>query len=185
MSINDIHTSTGKLINPLDPNPDLIDIRDIAHALSMQARWNGHARDFYSVAEHSVRVSLISPAKDALYGLLHDAPEAYLSDIPGPIKKAEGFAFYREAEDRLMAVIAARFGLPAKIPASVHRADAILLHTEARDLFPAAHNKEWVDMTLTQPRRINPITTPAAAREWFLERFRTLDKRRKAAEAAA
>jgi len=184
MGFNDIHTSTGRLINPLEPEPDNIDIRDIAHALAMQVRWNGHARDFYSVAEHCVRVSMICPAKDALYGLLHDAPEAYLSDVPGPIKKAEGFAFYREAEARLMATIAKRFGLPERIPASVHRADAILLHTEARDLFPSDHNKEWVDMALTQPRRIAPLQSPKAAEAWFMERFKALERRR-AKEAAA
>ena len=174
---DDIRTYSGKVFRPLDPDPALINIRDIAHALSMEARWNGHTRVFYGVAEHSVRVSLIVPAKDALYGLLHDASEAYLKDIPSP---SESFGFYREIEARLMAAVAVAFGLPAVIPASVHRADKIMLHTEARDLFPASTHEDWIDLSFTQPRRINPLGWQASE-TWFLERFRALTKRQAAA----
>ena len=177
---DDIRTYSGKVFRPLDPDPALINIRDIAHALSMEARWNGHTRVFYSVAEHSVRVSLITPAKDALWGLLHDASEAYLRDIPSPIKNAEAFSFYREAETRLMAAVAVAFGLPATIPAAVHRADKIMLHTEARDFFSSDVHADWIDTGLAQPRRINPLGWQAAE-AWFLQRYRELDKRAKAA----
>lgn len=181
-----IHTFTGKKFRPLTPDPELIDVRDIAHGLAMQGRFGGHTRTFYSVAEHSVRVSLIAPAKDALWGLLHDASEAYLKDMASPIKYAPGLEFYLEAERRLMAAVAVRFGLDKTEPASVKRADAILLHTEARDLFPAGSHVEWADPSMAQPHAIKPLDW-RAAEAWFLERYRVLEKRRAAAakEAAA
>src|SRR5690348_17786190 len=85
----------------------------------MQSRFGGMTRTFYSVAEHSVRVSLISPAKDALAGLLHDASEAYLKDLPAPVKYGEAAQAYRLAEEMLQAEIYARFGLAPTEPASV------------------------------------------------------------------
>lgn len=182
-----IHTFTGKKFRPLTPDPESIDIRDIAHALAMAARFGGMTRTFYSVAEHSVRVSLICPPKDALYGLLHDAAEAYLKDIPQPVKYQPAAEFYREAEGLVMAAIELRFGLKPGEPASVKRADAVMLHTEARDLFPAGSHIEWSDERMAQPTRLNPLDW-RAAEEWFLQRYRTLDKRRAAAgkaEAAA
>lgn len=174
-----IHTFTGKTIRPFEPDPEAIDIRDIAHALALTARWRGMSRIPISVAEHSVRVSLICPAKDALWGLLHDASEAYLGDIPRPIKSDSDKA----AEAVVQAAVAKRFGLAMPIPASVHRADTVLLHTEARDLFPRPIQDEWRSDAMAQPGRLNPLHWQAAE-AWFLERFRSLERRR-AKEAAA
>lgn len=182
-----IHTWTGKKFRPLNPDPDAIDIRDIAHALAMSARFGGMTRTFYSVAEHSVRVSLICPAKEAMHGLLHDAAEAYLKDIPQPVKHQDAAEFYRVAESQLQSAIYTRFGLSAHEPASVKRADLVMVHTEGRDLFPSGSHVTWLDERMAQPTRLNPLDW-RAAEEWFLQRFRTLDKRRAAAakaEAAA
>lgn len=181
-----IHTYTGKKFRPLEPDLDAIDIRDIAHALAMSARFGGMTRTFYSVAEHSVRVSLICPAKDALWGLLHDAAEAYLKDIPQPVKHQDAATFYREAEAMLQQAIAVRFGLGPVEPASVKRADTVMVHTEGRDLFPAGAHVAWLDESMAQPSRLSPLDW-RAAEAWFLERYRVLEKRRAAAakEAAA
>ena len=179
-----IHTYTGKKFRPLTPDPDAIDIRDIAHALAMSARFGGMTRTFYSVAEHSVRVSLICSAKDALAGLLHDASEAYLKDIPQPVKHQDAAEFYRLAEGQLQAAIYERFGLSPNEPASVKRADLVMVHTEGRDLFPAGAHVTWLDEGMAQPTTLKPLDW-RAAEAWFLERFRALDRRRKAAEAAA
>ena len=81
-----IITFTGKIIDPINPDPEDIDIRDIAHSLSQQCRFTGHTSEFYSVAEHSVLVSEAVPARDAALGLMHDATEAYLADLAKPIK---------------------------------------------------------------------------------------------------
>ena len=87
-----IQTYTGKMINPFYPDENLICIEDIAHSLSMQCRFNGNLKRFYSVGEHSIYVSIILrkmglSLKTQLLGLLHDASETYLSDIPAPIKE--------------------------------------------------------------------------------------------------
>ena len=81
-----VQTVTGKAFYPLKPDPSLISIEDIAWALSMQCRFAGHVLHFYSVAEHCVYISNSVPMEDALWGLLHDATEAYLTDVPRPLK---------------------------------------------------------------------------------------------------
>lgn len=123
-----IQTYTGKQFWPLDPQVEDIDIEDIAHSLSMQCRYGGHCKRFYSVAEHCAHVSDNVPAEDALWALLHDAAEAYLVDVPRPIKKH--LAGYKEIEANLMRVICQRFQLPEEMPQSVHRADNIILLDE-------------------------------------------------------
>jgi 5'-nucleotidase len=99
-----MQTFTGRSFWPADPRPEDIDIVDIAHALSMQPRYGGHCTRFYSVAEHS---RLVSEQVELRYGkpgleraaLLHDASEAYLVDIPRPVKVS--LSNYKELEARL------------------------------------------------------------------------------------
>lgn len=87
-----IKTVTGRKFYPLDPRFQEVNIEDVAHALSMKVRFNGHVQRYYSVAQHSVHVSRIlerwhPKRRDlAMWGLLHDAAEAYLADIPRPMK---------------------------------------------------------------------------------------------------
>src|ERR1039458_2829532 len=122
-----IRTYSGLIFWPLNPDPALIRIEDIAHSLAHQCRFGGHSRVFYSVAQHSVRVSEICATEDALWGLLHDASEAYLVDVPAPLKQLPAVAANRRAEQRLQAIIFERFGLPARQPKSVTAADLQLL----------------------------------------------------------
>lgn len=178
-----IHTFTGKKFRPLTPDAESIDIRDIAHALAMQPRFGGMTARFYSVAEHSVRVSMICAQADAMHGLLHDASEAYLKDLPAPVKYGEAAKAYREAEAALQVAIYTRFGLSTKEPASVKRADLVMVHTEGRDLFPQGAHVTWLDERQAQPNTLRPLDwRPAEA--WFLERFRQLERRRAKAAAA-
>jgi hypothetical protein len=136
-----IQTYSGVAFYPLDPRPDEIHIEDIAHALAMQCRFTGHVRRFYSVAEHSVRVSEVCDPNDALWGLLHDASEAYLIDVARPVKRMACMVPYREAEERLMQAIAERFGLAWPEPATVKHGDKCMLAIEARDMMPTV----WPD----------------------------------------
>ena len=106
-----IQTYTGRQFWPLAPQAEHVDIRDIAHSLAMQCRFNGHCRGFYSVAQHSVLVSQVVPPEDALWGLLHDAAEAYISDLPRPLKNTA--PEFRAAEHRLLTVILGRLGCPS------------------------------------------------------------------------
>lgn len=124
-----IQTFTGRQFWPLDPRPEDIDIADIAHALSLTCRFGGHCRNFYSVAEHSVLLaSYVTPA-NALWALLHDAAEAYLCDVPRPVKPfLPGF---REMEAGIMAAIVQRFRLPEDQPSEIKIVDGRILMDEA------------------------------------------------------
>ena len=120
-----MQVASGARFYPLDPRPEEIQIEDVAHALGHLCRFAGHTSSFYTVAQHSVLVSRICEPQDALWGLLHDASEAYLGDMVRPLKRQPEMASYQEAEERLMAAICERFGLPAAMPESVVRADEI------------------------------------------------------------
>lgn len=87
-----IQTVSGRRINPFAPVPELIELDDIAQALANQCRFGGHCRSFYSVAQHSCLLSDLLAAREAepvglLSALLHDAPEAYLVDLPHPLNR--------------------------------------------------------------------------------------------------
>jgi uncharacterized protein len=165
-----IQTHSGICFWPLDPRPEEIDIGDIAHALSLQCRFGGHCDLFYSVAQHSVYVSREVPEEYALWGLLHDAAEAYLVDLPRPLKRfCEMGRLYIEIEDRLMLAVCERFELPPVQPKAVKVADTVMLMTEKRDLMSAI-GKPWEDVAEPVTWRIEPWT-PQEAERAFLERF--------------
>lgn len=164
-----IQTHSGRRFNPLDPNPEAIVIQDIAHPLSMQCRFSGHCKKFYSVAQHSVLVSYICDSQDALWGLLHDASEAYLVDVPRPVKRSGKFEAYREFENNMQKAICKRFGLPVKEPPSVKKADTILLATEARDLMSPLHS-DWRQPTDPLPFKIE-AWDQQYAKDMFMKRF--------------
>lgn len=125
-----IQTATGRAFWPIDPRPEDVCIEDIAHALSMLCRFGGHCLRFYSVAEHSVLLARHSAPENKLWALLHDASEAYLVDVPRPLKPF--LRGYREAEGKIMTAVCARFGLDASMPAQVKADDTSLLMDEAR-----------------------------------------------------
>ena len=132
MSKTYIQTFTGKHFYPFDPNPDDICIEDVAHALAHQCRFTGHCKSFYSVAQHSIIVSnLVSGKEDRRWGLLHDASEAYLTDVARPVKHSPAFAEYRKAEALVMKAVCKKFGLEGMMPSTVHAADNIALASEA------------------------------------------------------
>jgi uncharacterized protein len=133
-----IQTFTGRRFYQLDPKPDDISILDIAHALSNQCRFSGHLTEFYSVAEHCIHVSELLPEWLKFAGLLHDASEAYLIDMPSPIKKNTILgAEFRKIEDGIHLAIAAKFSLPKHFQTfeEIHAADDLMLRREAHALF--------------------------------------------------
>jgi 5'-deoxynucleotidase YfbR-like HD superfamily hydrolase len=135
-----MQTCSGKQFWPLDPRADEVSIIDIAHALSMICRFGGHCEQFYSVAEHSVHVSLIVPPELALLGLLHDATEAYVLDVPRPLKPA--LVGYKDIENGVWAAIAEKFGLPLEMPAAIKDADNAVLLAEAAAIMKS-HPALW------------------------------------------
>lgn len=162
-----IRTYTGKKMHPLDPQQDEIDLRDIAHALSMESRFSGHTSSFYSVAEHSVRVADIVPREYEPWALLHDASEAYLRDIPRPLKHSKAFEAFRAAEERLMRVIACKYGLTWPEPDVVHWADDILLVTEMRDLMGGHPEDMRGSSAIPLTDRIIPWSMEDAKYRWW------------------
>jgi 5'-deoxynucleotidase YfbR-like HD superfamily hydrolase len=183
-----IQTWSGRRVFPLDARPSEICLDDVANALSNVCRFTGHVK-FYSVAEHSVRVSRACPDGAALFGLLHDAAEAYLGDVARPWKSClyvydppahREMEPLRKAEDALLGVILTALRVPEPTPeveAEVKRADELLLTTEARDLFRWGRIAGWQHTPENGypelPTRIVPWAPEKAERE-FLYRFREL-----------
>lgn len=165
-----IQTYRGRRFPLLESSPSDLDIEDIAHALAHLCRFGGHVREFYSVAQHSVLVSRMVPPADALWGLLHDAAEAYLGDVVSPLKRWSRMNWYRAAETTLLDQIACRWGLEREMPTSVHDADRRACMTEARDLLGPGW-ESWPGMPAPWDGVIIRPEPPTLARGRFRERF--------------
>jgi|GEM_PF-437686 len=174
-----ILTYSGKQFWPLDPRRDDVDIIDIAHSLSNACRFGGHSRQFYSVAEHSVLVVKAinndggpAPLTMQLTALLHDAAEAYLADIPSPIKPhLRGF---REMEHRILRVILEHFGGYFPLPSEIKEADLAVLHAERHQIMNGG--PPWSTENLPFPAAAIQIECwdPQTAERQFLDRFAML-----------
>ncbi len=160
-----IKTWCGRRVNPLALMPADVLIMDIAHSLARQCRYQGHTGGFLSVARHSIEVSqyLVDHGRPdlALHGLLHDASEAYLGDVPRPMKHQREFDGYRKAEERADQAIAQVFGLAWPMPPEVHEADRrVLLDLELPNM------------------RVNYDGNYVQDEEEFMERYMTLTNAR-------
>lgn len=152
---------SGKCVNPLDMNPDDINIVDIAHHLSNECRWAGGCPQHYSVAQHSVLVSRqFSTPEMKLAGLLHDAAEAYLKDLPSPIKHDSRMTFYREADEALSAMIFKCYGLPPEL---------IVLTKEVDNLLCMQERRSWWELEPFDGKIV--AWSQSRARTAFLEQF--------------
>jgi hypothetical protein len=173
-----IQSYTGMKVHPLNLQPEQIRIEDIAHALSMQCRFAGHCREFYSVGEHSVRLAAQlqregRTSEECLWGLLHDASEAYLQDITRPVKRSSIMQGYLEVEARACEAICVKFGLSPEQPECVTVADHRMLATELRDLLGPPPDV-WTDL-----QRIDAQPYPWKIDPWgrrmveisFMEKF--------------
>lgn len=188
-----VQTYTGRAFDLLDPQPEQIDVLDIAHALSNICRFTGHVRTFYSVAQHSYLVAEITaelwhaadqrPCPDVvrLGALLHDAPEAYIGDVSTPLKRAlrgEGqVSEYDAIEKRITDAIDLRFqlfGSPDRLRSAaqvIKRADMIALATEHAALFVGPTPRPWgLELPQPWPYKIEPWA-PAMAQAQFLQAF--------------
>lgn len=168
-----LQTYTGLKVYPKNFQPEQIDIRDIARSLSMQVRFGGHMEKFYSVAQHSVLCSRYIQEEYALCALLHDATEAYIGDMPKPIKECLP-DFQRMEKSLWEKAIAPSFGLDTQMPTEVHAIDYLMLGAEARDLIsqtegwriPSADEVDFIE-------KIVPLNPEEAEKE-FLSRFKEL-----------
>ena len=178
-----IQTLSGRRVNPFDASPEDIDPADIATALSNLCRFGGHSSAFYSVAQHSAIVADLLERQGAtpdelMAALLHDAAEAYLGDLPHPIKhRSELGVHFKTAEKNLEAVIERRFALP-DAAGRIKAIDRALLATERRRFSRVAW--DWPELEGVDPLdlEIDPWLPERAARE-FLERYERIQRSRK------
>lgn len=167
-----MQTYTGRRYYPLDPKVEEIDPRDIAHALSLLCRYGGHTSRFYSVAEHCVLMSYAVPLQDALAALLHDATEAYVVDVPRPVKRY--LRDYKDIEDAVWQVIARRFRISTDLPPSVKEADNRILLNEKAALLPASEFA-WPGLDGLKPLDISiPAWSPQRAELEYAQRLSKL-----------
>ena len=151
-------------------------IEDIAEGLAKSCRYNGHCSKFYSVAEHSYMVSLLVHPTRALTGLMHDATEAYLSDVPAPFKQL--LPDWKEIDVALEAKLYEHFGLEHH--QDIKECDWLALFIEAYHLLPSK-GVGWTDPDNYRQQAIEllaaePMWTPQGwswqyAEKKFLERY--------------
>lgn len=172
-----IPTVSGKRFYYRDPKADQIELEDIAHGLSLHPRYGGQTENFFSVARHSILVSRELEEKGysgkiQIYGLLHDAPEAYLGDVPAPLKK--NLDNLRSIEDEILDAVWEAFDIDKPGDdewKKVKEADNTLLHYEAPQLVSLDGWTRDVD------RDYSLKSGFSKDREEFLSRFRELVQR--------
>lgn len=169
-------TYTGRKFYPKEPARTNICINDIAHALSYQCRYNGHTRKFYSVAEHSVLLAreakdLAYPTEFIMTALLHDAAEAYIGDLPGPIKDA--LPEFNWMEDQLNDRIARHFPIVYPFPHEIIELDNQIVHDE-RTMLMGRNENVWRSDSLEPLNVIIECWRPLLAQNRFLESYRLI-----------
>jgi hypothetical protein len=154
-----------------------INIWDVSHALGNKCRFTGHTRKFYSTGEHSYRISkylesIGASLMDQYVGLHHDDTDAYLPDVPTPLKVLPEFEFFKKVESHLQKLCYQRFDCIVNDYSIVKRADIIALLTEKRDLMPQRNsdwNHKYTETAIPEPYYIEPWT-PSFAKLMFQKR---------------
>lgn len=134
-----IMTQNKNKVDILNLRPSDIDINDIIYSLSNQCRFNGHCNSFFSVAHHSVMVADLCSNENAFQGLLHDASEAYISDIPAPFKKF--LPDYENMEEAIQDCIYTKYNININISEEVMLVDKRCCVTEA---LYNTNDYEWI-----------------------------------------
>lgn len=163
-----LQTRSGRQFFPRDPDPDVIDPKEIAVCLSRIPRFGGHTTEFYSVAQHSIFVANLlakEPIEIRLAGLLHDAEEVYtgFGDLVRPIRDLAGK--YPIVKQLVDAAVERRFKLPAGIlgDARIKHADMVALATEKRDLLTTSP-AEWIPLPEPASQTLHPWSMSQAAK---------------------
>jgi uncharacterized protein len=169
-----IRTFTGIYVNVFEPTEDMICIEDIAHALSHQCRFGGHLPKFYSVAKHSILCAQLARRDEKLAALLHDSAEAYLLDVPTPIKRR--LSGYKDIEDKLMALIAKKFGFSYPLAKEIKDIDARMLQLEWDYLMLKTPISTTSKAEQVLQEMLVDYWTPEESKNMFLMSFKNLVK---------
>jgi hypothetical protein len=159
-----IRTLSGRFVDVQFPQPEMFDIGDIAHGLSHAARWAGQSREFYTVAQHCIEASKKVHPRHALAALLHDAPEYVMGDLSAPIKGL--LDYYKHLENKVMAVIAAKYGCTFPFDPEIKKVDIELMEWEYKNLMLEQRHKFFI------------VMSPAAAKAAYIKRFNELTQGR-------
>jgi hypothetical protein len=176
-----INTSLGRRFDLFNPDPADILPSDIIHALGNLCRYAGHSALFYSVAEHSCHVARGVRALGATnmaqrYALMHDAAEAYVTDVPTQLKHAPQMSWFRDVEDHISDIINLKFGIEVDndTKALVKSVDRQMIEIESRAVLPNRH-ESWVSPEVPHPAVESVIRVecwpPARARQEMLLMF--------------
>jgi uncharacterized protein len=160
-----METGSGIKFYPLEAEVDNFNIEDIAHALSNICRWGGHSHWHFSVAQHSWLMSKLVYKENAFEALMHDATEAYLGDIPTPIKKM--FPEYLKMEDELAKKLAKKFNFKYPFPEDVYEWDS---------------NMKILEYSVLLKNKSSKVITkiyPEEAEKLFIDRYKELINERK------
>ena len=156
-----IRANSGVFVNVFEPKPNMFIIEDMAHSLATMPRFAGQLTRRYSVAQHCIECCKLASKENKLAALMHDTPEAYLLDIPTPIKSK--LPFYKEVENTMMAVIAKKFKFEFPFDPEIKVIDKRMLDIE------------WENLMIND----NPnfvVLTPVQAKKQFLKLFYELTK---------
>ncbi len=174
-----ITTYTGNHFDPTDPDMSRVDIRDIAHALSLTCRGNGHVQTFFSVGQHCIWCAKEAQARGydqrvILACLLHDASEAYMSDVPRPLKHM--LPEYVAVEERLLKKIYEKYlgsDLTAEEAALVKSVDDDVLYYDLKELLHETMDRDVPQMKEAPDYTVRPF---AQVEEEYLQLFESLTK---------
>lgn len=182
---------SGRLIDPSNFGPADWDLLDVAHPLSHQCRFAGHTTSHYSVAQHSRSVAILArqlahengmpegvQIQAQMQGLLHDAHEAYVIDLPKPIRDSVGFEAYRALEAKMFDTIMRLHGLPTTMMDVVRLADEIMLVSEAEHFWGKEACSTWPGLPKHERRVKIEWQLPHEARIFFERMYRELEARR-------
>lgn len=176
-SIFPLMLNSGATFDLARPRQSGFVIEDIAHGLSHTCRFAGQCRAFYSVAEHSVLVSEVSVGFE-MHGLLHDAAEAFVGDVPSPIKNL--VPSYRAIEAEIQSAVFDRFNLALELPSAVKDADRAVLRAELEQVM-SSEAKRQLDLSGLPADIVVMFLDPQRAKRKFLDRFHQLQRRVSAA----
>lgn len=176
MSSAVIMMQSGTMFDLIDVDPYLIDIYDIAHHLSLICRFTGATREHYSVAQHSLFVSLNVSPENAFAGLLHDAAEAYIGDVSRPLKKK--LPEYKRIEENIWEAIAWKFNIDVDLPAEVLEANRRICDTEQMKFLPKPI-MSYDRVMNPLPIRLEAMTANASRVSFLREYYRLIGDRKK------